>query len=203
MMTKAGSAVPATDRREGAVAVQAEERVMARAAGPWWIFLVTGIAWLIVAKIVLDADLGSVAAIATMAGFLFIFAGLNEFMTAGAVSGWRWLHVIAGILFIVAGVFAFIRPDVAFLSLAAIIGWYLIFKGFLDIVVAFSARPNELWWLGLVLGIAELLIGFWAAGYPGRSISLLIVWVGASALARGIGEIFLAFRIRGLQRALA
>lgn len=91
-------------------------------------------------------------------------------------------------------------PDVAFLSLAAIIGWYLIFKGFLDIVVAFAARPNELWWLGLVVGIGELLIGFWAAGYPGRSISLLIVWVAASALARGIGEIFLAFRLRGVQR---
>lgn len=54
---------------------------------------------------------------------------------------------------------------------------------------------------GLVVGIAEVLIGFWAAEYPGRSIALLIVWVGASALARGIGEIFLAFRLHGLQKA--
>jgi uncharacterized membrane protein HdeD (DUF308 family) len=185
------------------VAVRTEERAAARMVGPWWLFLVTGIAWLIVAMIVLRADIASVATIATLAGFMFIFAGVNEFVTAGVVGGWRWLHVVFGILFILTGVFAFIRPGNTFLALAAIIGWYLIFKGFLDMTIAFSNRGADLWWLGLVVGLAELFIGFWAAGYPGRSIELLIIWVGASALARGIGEIFLAFRLHGLQRTPA
>lgn len=178
------------------------ERAVARMAGPWWLFLVTGILWLIVAKIVLDADWGSVAAIAVMAGFMFIAAGVNEFVIAGAVDSWRWLHIVLGVLFILAGVFAFVRPGTTFLTLAAIIGWYLIFKGFLDIVVSLSVRAvSDLWWLGLVVGIAELLIGFWAAGSPRQSLALLIIWVGASALARGIMEIILAFRLRGLQEA--
>jgi uncharacterized membrane protein HdeD (DUF308 family) len=175
---------------------------MARMFGPWWLFLVTGIAWLIVAKIVLDADWGTVAAISIMAGFMFIAAGVNEFVIAGAVDSWRWLHIVLGVLFILAGVFAFVRPETTFLTLAAIIGWYLIFKGFLDIVVSLSVRAvSDLWWLGLVVGIAELLIGFWAAGSPRQSLALLIIWVGASALARGIMEIILAFRLRGLQAA--
>jgi uncharacterized membrane protein HdeD (DUF308 family) len=169
--------------------------------GPWWLFLITGIAWLIVSLIVLRADVGSVAAIATLAGFLFIFAGVNEFVTAGVVAGWRWLHIVFGILFVLAGVFAFVRPATSFLTLAAIIAWYLIFKGFLDVVVSLSNRVVDLWWLGLVVGITELVIGFWAAGYPRRSVALLIIWVGASALTRGIGEIFMAFRLHGLQRA--
>lgn len=182
--------------------VRTEGRTAARMAGPWWLFLVTGIAWLILAKIVLDADFGTVAAIATMAGFLFIFAGVNEFVAAGVVESWRWLHALVGVLFILAGVFAFVRPDTTFLTLAAIIGWYLIFKGFLDIVVSLSTRAEQdLWWLGLVVGIAELLIGFWAAGSPRQSIALLIIWVGAAALARGVMEIILAFRLRGLQKA--
>lgn len=179
------------------------ERAAARMVGPWWVFLVTGIAWLIFAKVVLDADLGTVAAISVMAGFLFIAAGVNEFFIAGAVPTWKWLHVVMGILFIVAGVVAFIRPAAAFLSLAAILGWYLIFKGFLDLVVSLSERHlNDLWWLGLVVGIAELLIGFWAAGSPRESVGLLIIWVGAGALARGIMEIILAFRLRGLRQAI-
>jgi uncharacterized membrane protein HdeD (DUF308 family) len=177
------------------------ERAMARMTGPWWLFLVTGIAWLILAKIVLDADWGSVSAVSIMAGFLFIAAGVNEFVVAAAVDSWKWLHVVFGVLFIVAGIFALVRPTAAFFSLAAIIGWYLLFKGFLDIVVSLSARMvSDLWWLGLVVGIAEILIGFWAAGSPRESVALLIIWVGASALARGIMEIILAFRIRGLQR---
>jgi uncharacterized membrane protein HdeD (DUF308 family) len=175
---------------------------MGRMFGPWWLFLVTGILWLIIAKIVLDADWGTVAAIAIMAGFMFIAAGVNEFVIAGAVDSWRWLHIVLGVLFILAGVFAFVRPSTTFLTLAAIIGWYLIFKGFLDIVVSLSVRAvSDLWWLGLVVGIAELLIGFWAAGSPRQSLALLIIWVGASALARGIMEIILAFRLRGLQLA--
>jgi uncharacterized membrane protein HdeD (DUF308 family) len=177
------------------------EAVEARVFGPWWLFLITGIAWLVVAMIVLDADWGSVAAIAVMAGFLFIFAGVNEFMTAAAVDTWRWLHILLGVLFIIAGIFAFIRPATTFLTLAAIIGWYLIFKGFLDLVVSLSVRDaTDVWWLGLVVGIAELLIGFWAAGSPQESLVLLIIWVGASALARGIMEIVLAFRLRGFQK---
>ncbi len=178
----------------------AEERTIARMWGPWWLFLITGIAWLLVSIVVLRADLGSVAAIAVLTGFVFTFAGVNEFLTASMVAGWKWLHVIFGVLFILVGVLAFVRPGGTFLALAAIIGWYLIFKGFLDVVVSLANREFELWWLGMVVGIVELLIGFWAAGYPGRSISLLIVWVGASALARGIGEIFLAFRFRALER---
>jgi cell division protein FtsW (lipid II flippase) len=65
------------------MATRADERAVARMAGPWWLFLVTGIAWLILAKIVLDADWGTVAAISGMAGFLFIAAGVNEFVIAG------------------------------------------------------------------------------------------------------------------------
>jgi uncharacterized membrane protein HdeD (DUF308 family) len=187
-------------RRTEEVGVEARaETAMGRMFGPWWLFLITGIAWLIVSVIILRADLGSVAAVAVLTGFVFIFAGVNEFLTAAAVVSWRWLHVLMGIVFIIAGTFAFIRPGSTFLALAAIIGWFLIFKGFLDIVVALSNREFDLWWLGLVVGIAELLIGFWAAGYPGRSVALLIVWVGASALARGIGEVFIAFRLRQFQ----
>lgn len=84
--------IPLKLRREGIVEARAEERTVARMAGPWWLFLITGIAWLIVSITVLRADLGSVAAVAVLIGFLFIFAGLNEFMVAGLVRGWKTPH---------------------------------------------------------------------------------------------------------------
>jgi uncharacterized membrane protein HdeD (DUF308 family) len=55
----------------------------------------------------------------------------------------------------------------------------------------------------LVCGILEILLGFWAAGYPGRSVSLLLVWVGISALIRGITQLILAFQIRKVHEAVA
>jgi uncharacterized membrane protein HdeD (DUF308 family) len=67
------------------------------------------------------------------------------------------------------------------------------------------ATKDELhvWWLQLILGIVELLIGFWAAGYWGRSAILLIAWVGAIALFRGITEIIFAFKLRAVGKAAA
>ena len=50
----------------------------------------------------------------------------------------------------------------------------------------------------MIVGIVEVLVGFWAIGYSGRSIALLVVWVGAAALARGITDLFLAFQLKKL-----
>jgi uncharacterized membrane protein HdeD (DUF308 family) len=68
--------------------------------------------------------------------------------------------------------------------------------------MAISARREiEVWWLQLVGGIIELSLGFWAAGYYGRSAILLVAWVAAFALIRGVRDIVLAFRVRELQHA--
>ena len=54
----------------------------------------------------------------------------------------------------------------------------------------------HLWWVGLVAGIFEVLIGFWAIGYPGRSVYLLIIWVAVMALMHGINQIVTAFELK-------
>ena len=46
-----------------------------------------------------------------------------------------------------------------------------------------------------------MALGFWAAGYYGRSAVLLIAWVAAFALIRGVRDIVLAFRVREVQHA--
>ena len=99
----------------------------------------------------------------------------------------------------ITGFVAFFHPGGTFAMLAAFIGWYLLFKGMLDIIVAFATKEaNDAWWLGLIIGIVEIILGFWAAGSFGRSAALLIFFVGAIALTRGITDIVLAFRLRKL-----
>jgi uncharacterized membrane protein HdeD (DUF308 family) len=53
----------------------------------------------------------------------------------------------------------------------------------------------------LVGGIIELALGFWAAGYYGRSAILLVAWVAAFAIIQGVTNIVLAFRVREAQHA--
>jgi uncharacterized membrane protein HdeD (DUF308 family) len=164
---------------------------------PWWVYLVTGAAWIIVSWLVLGFNSSSVVAIATLAGLVILAAALTEFLMVIYAPGWKWLHAILGVLFVVTGIFCLINPGRTFFWLAAFVGWYLLFKGAADIMLAFlTKRENEAWWLGLIVGIVEVLLGFWAAGRFDRSAYTLVVLVAAIALARGITDIIMAFRVR-------
>ncbi len=59
---------------------------------------------------------------------------------------------------------------------------------------------NSVWWLGLIAGIVEIVIGFWASQQLVHvRAALLIIWVGVLALVRGITEIVLAFELKSAQ----
>ncbi len=165
----------------------------------WWVFLVTGALWLILSLIVLRFTAASLTTIAVLFGVIAILAGVNEFFIGAAVDSWRWLHYALGVLFVVTGVVALFNPGATFWALASIIGWFLLFKGALDITVSIMTRRiSDAWWLGLIAGIIEVGMAFWAAGGFGRKAILLVVWVGIACMARGITEIVTAFRIKRL-----
>ncbi len=171
----------------------------------WWIFLVIGTAWLLFAIMVFRFDWRSVSAISIVFGVIVLAAALDEILAAfaGGQSGWMVaLRLVVAAALVVIGVIAFIHPGNTFAALAAVMSFYFIVKGAFTVIVAFATRKDaELWWLVLLLGLAELLLGFWAAGDFGHRQILLIVWVGAAALTRGIGAFIFAFRVRDLREA--
>jgi uncharacterized membrane protein HdeD (DUF308 family) len=108
------------------------------------------------------------------------------------------------VLFVIAGIYALIHPYDTFKTLAALVGFFLLVKGIFDLTVAFVTKNQfDLWWLQLTVGIIEILLAFWVAGEWEKKAVLLVVYVGIVALARGITELFLAFKLKGLKRKLA
>ena len=176
-------------------------RALSRALPPWWSFLITGIAWMVVSLIVLRFDYTSVFSIALLFGFVALAAGVVEIAMVFLASGWwKLLNAVLAVAFIAAAIVSFIHPGNTFAALAAVFSFFLVFAGAFDIIYAISARrESDAWWLQLVGGIIELALGFWAAGYWGRSAILLVAWVAAFALIRGVRDIVLAFRVREIQ----
>jgi uncharacterized membrane protein HdeD (DUF308 family) len=178
-----------------------------RAAGillpPWWLFLITGVGWAIVGLIVLRFNYTSVHAISLLFGFVAIAAGVMEVVMTFIVPGWwKLLNGVLAVAFIAAGVVAFIHPGNTFVALAAVFSFVLVFAGMFDIIMSIASRHEvDVWWLQLIGGIILLFLGIWAAGDYGRSAVVLIAWVAAFALIRGVRDIVYAFRIRGLQHA--
>jgi uncharacterized membrane protein HdeD (DUF308 family) len=168
------------------------------AAGKWWwLLLVSGILWIVIGLFVLEADFDSAVLIGYLVAFWLIFAGVAEFMHAGVSFGWTWVHVVLGVLFVIGGVMALTAPFQTFTILAGLMGFFLVLKGTFDFVIAIAAREEmDLWWLTLIAGIFEVILGIWAMGYPGRSAALLILWIGIGAIVRGVAEMVLAFQVR-------
>ncbi|HEX4679104.1 MAG TPA: DUF308 domain-containing protein [Gaiellaceae bacterium] len=163
----------------------------------WWLVLITGIAWIVVAAIVFRFDYTSVTAVSILFGVVAIVVGVTELFAAMLMRGWwRIFAALFGVAFIVVGVVAFFTPGNTFVGLAAVISFYFIFAGSWNLVTALWTRPvDEAWWVQALAGLIELGLGFWAAGYWNRSATLLIAFVGAMALLRGVNEIVLAFRL--------
>jgi uncharacterized membrane protein HdeD (DUF308 family) len=190
--------MPVPDSRPGGLSGEALRGL----AASWWVFLIIGVLWILFGTFVLSYNVGSLLALAVFAGVTFILTGVTQVMTAGRVHDWRWLYLVGGVLSILAGIVAFVWPGRTLLVLAGILAWFLVFKGIVDIVGALSAHGRPYWWLGLILGILELLLGIWAAGYPGRSLFVFVNLVGVYAIFYGFTELFAAFDLRGLGRRL-
>jgi uncharacterized membrane protein HdeD (DUF308 family) len=179
-------------------------RLIERGTSRWWIPLLIGILWLIYAFIVLSFTYKTIWAIVIFVGVAFIATGIGEFVLAAVLDSWQWLHVLAGILCIAAGIVAFAWPHQTFLVLAGIIGWFLLFRGTFNIIESLFVKDYvEQWWLILITGILQVAIALWAVGYAGRSIAVLVVWVGAWALTEGIMNIWAAFRLRTVHKTAA
>lgn len=181
-----------------------QERMAVRGAAKyWWVFLVSGIAWLIIAWVVLRMDQTSVAAVGVLLGVVFLVAGINEIAAAELTrGGWRVWHWIMAVIFFLGSLWGFFEPIDTFFALASVLGLILILYGTFEIVLAISAHGvDPYWWLNLIVGILMVLLAFWVSGSDrayalAQRAYLILLWVGLFALFRGFSQIFMAFNIR-------
>jgi uncharacterized membrane protein HdeD (DUF308 family) len=178
----------------------AEREVVEDAVVRWWLFLLTGIAWLVFALLVFQWDYTTVYAVSYLFGVVALVAAVNEFLQITvSTTVWKIAHGIMGVLFVIGGIWALVHPENAFATLAALIGFFFLAKGVFDLTVAFITSDHfDLWWLQLIAGIVEILLAFWVAGAFTQKVILLVASVGVIALTRGITELLLAFKLMGL-----
>jgi uncharacterized membrane protein HdeD (DUF308 family) len=180
-----------------------ERMIVREGARYWWLFLVSGILWLLIAWMVLRLNSTSIATVGVLLGVVFLLAGINEVGVAAlSHGGWKvWHYILAGI-FLLGALWGFIRPVNTFFALASVLGLILVFYGSLEIVQGVASRAvNPYWWVNLITGILLILLAFWVSGSDrvyalAQRTNLILFWVGFLALFRGFSQIMLAFTIR-------
>jgi uncharacterized membrane protein HdeD (DUF308 family) len=180
-----------------------EERMIVRdAARYWWVFLVTGIAWLLIAWTVLRMNATSIATVGVLIGLVFLMAGINEAATVSVVpGGWKIWHVVMAVIFFLGALWGFIRPVNTFFALASVLGLILFFYGSFEIVQGVASNAvNRYWWINLISGVLLILLAFWVSGSDrvyalAQRTYLILFWVAFFALFKGFSQIMLAFAV--------
>jgi uncharacterized membrane protein HdeD (DUF308 family) len=172
----------------------------------WWLWLVFGIFWIVIALVILQFDQASITTVGVLIGAMFLASGFQQLVIAGLAEGSvRWILIIFGVLLVIAGVIALINPEETFAGIADILGFLFLLVGLFWIIQAFADRDtNELWWFGLISGIAMIILAFWTGGqfFIDKAYTLL-VFAGIWALFQGVGDLIKAFQIRNLRRLVA
>jgi uncharacterized membrane protein HdeD (DUF308 family) len=91
--------------------------------GYWWALLVAGIAWVVVALVILQFDRASVTTVGILVGLMFTFAGIQNLALASMPVTARWVWALFGVLFLVSAVICFVNPENTFAGLADILGF--------------------------------------------------------------------------------
>ncbi len=169
----------------------------------WWLWLVAGIAWIVIALTILQFDQASVTTVGVLIGLMFILSAFQQFVFGSLAGGWlRWVMWVFAVLFLIAGVITLISPENTFAALADILGFLFLLVGTFWIIQAFGEREvNELWWFGLISGTAMIVLAFWTDGqFFIHKVYVLLVFAGIWAMFHGVNDIFRAFQIRALTR---
>ena len=110
-----------------------------------------------------------------------------------------WLLFIRGLALVLLGIAAILWPGttLAFLFLVFVV--YLMVDGIIEIITSLaSLRAVRYWWLKLVKGTLQIIIGAALLRSPALglfiSVITLVIILGLSFVVRGIIEITLAFK---------
>ena len=115
------------------------------------------------------------------------------------VNKW-WMPVLLGVVLFAASIFIIIKPLNAFLGLALVFGWLILFNGIINIIFSVQNRKvfdDWIWYL--LLGVFEVIIGGALLFQPQISGEALILFAGFWMMFVAVSRISNAFLFKKMK----
>jgi uncharacterized membrane protein HdeD (DUF308 family) len=136
-------------------------------------------------------------------GILLLLGAIFEVVTAFWGRNWRgfFLHLLTGVLYLIAGIFLINNPVGAALGLTLLVAVCLLTGGAVRIVLSLLERFDGWGWV-MMNGIVSVLLGaaIWRQ-WPLSGLWALGLFVGIEMLFSGLSWVMLALAVRSGSRA--
>ncbi len=167
-------------------------------------FVALGIVLIILGVIALAYNAFTTIASVLVFGWLLMIGGVIEIVHGFQTHRWGgfFLHLLAGLLFLVAGLVFFTNPLAGALSLTLLLGAFFLVGGVFEIVGAVRLRaPHWAWAVlgGLITAVLGLML--WAQ-WPSSGLWFIGFAVGISMIFRGWAWVMLGMMARGAERVI-
>jgi uncharacterized membrane protein HdeD (DUF308 family) len=163
----------------------------------WWLFLLQGIAAIILGLMLITAPAATLILIVTFLGFLWLIEGILSLVHVFIDRSIPWIwSLITGIIGVIAGILVVRHPLLAALTvptvLVILLGWGGLIMGACEIVSAFRGGGIG----SFVLGAINVLIGLLLLSSPVAAALAVPFVFGVLLLIEGVALIVLAFRTK-------
>ena len=163
----------------------------------WWLFLLQGIAGILLGLMLLTYPGATVVVLVTFLGFYWLFTGVMALVRVFVDRSVPWIwSLLIGIVGILAGLVVLHHPLLAALTvpttIVIILGVQGLIMGVLDMIGGFQGGGAR----SFLLGIINIVIGAMLLGSPLIAALSLPLVFGVLLLIQGIGLVILAFRVR-------
>jgi uncharacterized membrane protein HdeD (DUF308 family) len=103
-----------------------------------------------------------------------------------------WVILLRGLFAILFGILAFAYPGLTLASLVMVYGIFVCADG---LVAIFGGMGNSLW-PSLLVGLIGVAAGLLTFFYPGITALVLLYFIAAWAILKGVFEMVIAFKLR-------
>ena len=172
----------------------------------WWVFLLYGIAAIGFGLAALFLPNQTLRILLMGFGLLSLVDGVVSLLSMFRkdVALPNWILALYGLISIGFGVWAVMRPEQFGTALLWVLALWLVLAGFARVIFAVLIRKVvEGEWLLALSGLLAIALGVLFFVNPNVGVITIALWVGVGALLYGALQIFVALRLRKLQKVVA
>lgn len=171
----------------------------------WWLSLLVGLLYIIIAIYLMFAPLASYVALSILFSVSMFVSGLFEIAFAFAnkknINSWGW-YLAGGIIDLILGIFLMASPGLSMEVLPFILAFWLMFRGFSATGYSMDLKRygTRNWGWYMAFGILAILCSIGIIWQPTVGAFTLVYMIAYTLLIIGIFRVMLSFELRGLHK---